>query len=334
MYAKAYIYTTRSPSPRLDTVDSKSRTGYGLSSAELEYESNLEDEDFDAEMDDHSQDERSASSGDSSPLRSPSREKSSSASGLTAYLRREEIAESHERSTRESLKQLNKVFEAKSSKIKDLIDRDSQMIDLRNSEERTNKQEDNTRPRMPTIHSLVNKTQSEQSKSLKVVNLVDLVGEDNDDEVEIIEKPASFNTSVTPIRAAVESSKESKTICIDIDDNESEDEDPQYLVDDDDNEDGDLDDEDEDDMESDIEETGSVSENEDEDHHMEEEESDTSVNNETKSTPAPENKEACASATKTNEPGTVPSSEPSSPPDVMSSKRINVWAGFPVREGN
>ncbi|KAF8540547.1 hypothetical protein BDD12DRAFT_19200 [Trichophaea hybrida] len=152
----------RSPSPRPDTVDSKSRSGYGLSSAELEYESNLEDEDFDAEMEEHSQDERlSASSGASSPLRSPSREKSCSASSLTTYLRREEIAESHERSTRESLKQLNKVFEAKSSKIKDLIDRDTHMIDLRTSEERPNKQEDNTRPRMPTIHSLVNKTQSD-----------------------------------------------------------------------------------------------------------------------------------------------------------------------------
>ncbi|KAF8540548.1 hypothetical protein BDD12DRAFT_19149 [Trichophaea hybrida] len=94
-------------------------------------------------------------------------------------------------------------------------------------------------------------------------------------------------------------------------------------------------------MDSDVEDSGSVSGNEDEDHHMEEEEDEeeeeeeeakTSVDNETKTTQVPENKEANSNVTKTTEPATVPSSEPSSPPDVMSSKRINVWAGFPVRE--
>lgn len=293
----------RSPSP----VPTKARTGYGVTSQDLEYESGEDDYEM-YDEDGHSQEENSSgcSSSPAPAHRSDSSHKAPEAAP-TPFARNEEIPELHERTTKDTLDSDSKQgFELKSASMMDLIAQ----------ELRANNQDDKPRQRMSTIHSLVNKTQVDNlEKPIKVVDLID-VDEQEADALKIIDKPANFATKTAEKTAE---QQPSKPVYIDLSGSDEE---------------FDSDDEAEvlyelSDGESDA---GSGMAKEE----MEEEADVPEVHDK-----APENETMPKPTTHPTPKPTksVSASEPASPPEVMSSKPSNIWPGtermgsfIPLRE--
>ena len=316
-----YLSLSRSPSPR--PSENKARSGYGVTTQELEYESNEEDEEedeFDEEdMDEHSEDERmSDSSGRASspapsiPPQSPPPEKSNATPDtLTVYFRGDDLPESHERSTKDSFKHLHDVvrerYGLKAKKLKELIDREFEAHAAEFSEKG-----DCPPLRTSTIHSLVNNTHTEStSKSIRVI---DLVGDDEDEDAIDVIEPAAFRSSKSSTEKSDSRNLGSVEVieCLsDAEDEEEDEEDDEQMFpgsDDDDHES--VEEEEEDDMDDEVNDSIQQSSN------------------------APESK----ASTKITEDAAT--SEPSSPPDVMSSRAPNMWPAsermgsfIPVREG-
>lgn len=227
----------------------------------------------------------------------------------------EAAPESHERSTKD-LKMLNKDFDEKTAEIKEMISRELEVIDLRNDEII---KANNSHPRMPTILSLVNKIQTEKpsnetapKRCFGVVDLIDDSDDNDDNDLKIIEKPACFNAkSITAEKADIQPPPSSQAVFIDLDEPLSDEEDSGFLY-----------------MDSEC-------EIDDDDESVDEEEEEVFVqgealiNQEEGSSKAktPEREVQSSPAQSSSGSESPCTSEPSSPPDVMSSKSLNSWLG-------
>ena len=190
----------RDPSPK-ETMEVKTRTGYGVSSEQLvvsEYDSS-EDENYEmsenAEASDDEEDEDEAdrlsnSSGESSSFLSSMDSPTVNAPDKFEALRQPVVPE---RSTLPmSINQLNTSFEANSSTLRNI----NFYIESHTAEQRDNRTD--SRPRMPSIPSLVNRTvtctdhtpPAPKTSSTKQKTQ----DEDTDMEIKIIEKPAIFKS--------------------------------------------------------------------------------------------------------------------------------------------
>lgn len=300
----------RSPSPR--PSETKARSGYGVTTQELEYESNEEDEEedhYEEEMDEHSEDEhmsdssgRASSPAPSIPQSSAGEMSMTSSSDRTAYFRGEDLPESHERTTITVCKHLHDVvlerYGDKAKTLRDLIDREAEARKTELAE-----RDDCPPLRTSTIHSLVNNTHTEStSKSIRVI---DLVEEDKDVAIKEVE-PAPFHSPKMSTEKSDGQNIGSASIAESDAEEEAEEEDEDermFALS--------YDDEDDDDDHDSTEEE----EEEEEDKPMDDEINDSIQ----ESSNASENK----SITKVV--ANIVTSEPSSPPEAMSSKAPNMW---------
>lgn len=225
--------------PNESRTSEKTRAGYGVSTEQLVIsECGTDEEDADMEYgisedEGRSEDERLSedSSGESSNIMSPAGSPTVTAPGKFDFQRHDaEIPESHERSTHHmSIENLNTAFEANSSALRSFL------VDGPNTKNREISSE--SRPRMPSIPSLVNKVAEDSNRPVNhnpIQNQNTCAhsdfpryemprrqeeSEDTEMEIKIIEKPSIFKTRPAD---GVEGHA-SQPICVDEEDEELED---------------------------------------------------------------------------------------------------------------
>ncbi|KAI5805786.1 hypothetical protein EDC01DRAFT_626600 [Geopyxis carbonaria] len=207
------------PGEQSNTIPDKPRMGYGVSSPDLmnsEYDSNDEEdnEDYEEDGEHHSDDEKmTTSSGrSSSPAGSLHSDIMASNDQFSTY------------SSHRDIKSIGDFYDSKSSKLKQILERPD-VICIDDDAEPSNKAV-KSRPRMPSIPSLVNKPQSDEEVSAKKPTVETIV--ETETEVKIIEKPSMFDHN--PSLQSEKKGGASQPICVD-DDDDSEDENTEYRMD-------------------------------------------------------------------------------------------------------